>query len=376
MSVTEAQYFALLRSALWDTPVAIEEEVDWDAVMQLAKHHTTNVLLSGVASQITGNNRPSDSMLGEMQSAMRLNLMNQLQLRRILTSAVKLLQGHDIEPVLLKGFSLAMLYPNPSLRQFGDIDLYVGLENFHKACKLLCTLPGGYNWREEEDSGRHYNIEFGHYPMEVHRVSADLKGHKEKSVYESIERNGLFEEPQRVDFESLQLLIPSKEFMVFYTFFHAWNHFLTTGVGWRQISDLAVTLHAYQGQLDLNKLYNWIISMHLLKPWQTFGYLLVDNLGLQEAEMPFYDSSCRHRAHKLFSRVMAEGNFRRTNRFKHNKQKGAGINHLHSFIGIFVSFFQLAAIFPGQAFREMISSLKIGFGKNFKKNEIFTHRIN
>ena len=145
MSVTEAQYFALLRSALWDTPVVIEGEVDWDAVMQLAKHHTTNVLLSGVASQIKGNNRPSDSMLGEMQSAMRFNLMNQLQLRRILASAVKLLQGHDIDPVLLKGFSLSMLYPNPDLRQFGDIDLYVGLNHFHEACKLLRTLPGGYN---------------------------------------------------------------------------------------------------------------------------------------------------------------------------------------------------------------------------------------
>ncbi len=367
MSVTEAQYFALLRSALWDTPVVIEGEVDWDAVMQLAKHHTTNVLLSSVASQITGNNRPSDSTLGEMQSAMRFNLMNQLQLRRILSSAVKLLQGHDIEPVLLKGFSLSMLYPNPDLRQFGDIDLYVGLNHFHEACKLLRTLPGGYNWDDEVDSGRHYNIEFGRYPMEIHRVSADLSGHKEEAVYESIEREGLSEKAQRVDFESLQLLIPSKEFVVFYTFYHAWHHFLTTGVGWRQISDLAIALHAYHGQLDSNKLYQWIISMHVLKPWQTFGYLLVDNLGLQEAEMPFYDSSCRRRAHKLFSRVMAEGNFRRPNRFKHNKPKGAGMKHLHSFIGIFVDFFQLATIFPGQAFRELSSALKIGFGKNFKK---------
>lgn len=368
MSVTEAQYFALLRSALWDTPVVIEGEVDWDAVMQLAKHHTTNVLLSGVASRMTGGiNRPSDSMLREMQSAMRFNLMNQLQLRRILASAVKLLQDHNIEPVLLKGFGLAMLYPNPNFRQFGDIDLYVGLNDFHEACKLLRSLPGGYNWADEVDSGRHYNIEFGHYPMEVHRVSADLSGHKEEAIYESIEREGLCEKVQRVDFEGLQLLIPSKEFVVFYTFYHAWHHFLTTGVGWRQISDLAITLHAYHDQLDTNKLYQWVASMHLLKPWQTFGNLLVDNLGLPKAEMPFYEPSCRRRTRKLFSRVMAEGNFRRTNRFKHNRPKGTGLKHLHSFIGIFVNFFQMAAIFPGQAFREMSTALKIGFGKNFKK---------
>ena len=118
MTNPESQYFALMRSALWGTPTVIEGEVDWDAVMRLAKHHATNVLLSDVASQIKGNDRPSDSMLGEMQSAMRFNLINQMQLKRILVSAVKLLQAHNIDPVLLKGFSLAMLYPNPNLRQF------------------------------------------------------------------------------------------------------------------------------------------------------------------------------------------------------------------------------------------------------------------
>ena len=367
MTVVETQYFALLRSALWDAPVAINEEVDWDAVMKLAKHHATNVLLSGVASEMSGSNRPSVAMLGEMQSVMRFNLLNQMKQKQILLSAVKLLQEHNIEPVLLKGFSLAMLYPNPNLRQFGDIDLYVGLDDFHEACKFLRALSGGYNWREETDSGKHYNIEFGQYPLEVHRVSADLSGHKELAVYEAIEREGLCEKNQCVDFEGLNLTIPSKEFMVFHTFLHAWHHFLKTGVGWRQLSDLAITLHAYHGQLDSNKLYQWITSMHLLKPWQTFGYLLVDNLGLPETEMPFYRPSCSRRARKLFSRVMAEGNFRRSSRFKRNKPKGIGMKKLHKLIGIFVDFFQMVTIFPGQAFREMNTALKKGFWKKIQK---------
>ena len=367
MSVAETQYFALLRSALWNTPVAIEGDVEWDAVMQLAKHHATNVLLSGVASRMSGANRPSASMLGEMQLAMRLNLMNHMKLKQILVSAVKLLREHNIEPVLLKGFGLAMLYPNPNLRQFGDIDLYVGLDDFHEACKLLCTLPGGYNWREEEDLGKHYNIEFGPYPMEVHRVSVDLSGHRELAVYESIECEGLSEKARRVDFEGLEIRIPSMEFMVFFTFFHAWYHFLTTGVGWRQISDVAMTLHAYHGLLDLDKLYRYIDSMHLLKPWQTFGYLMVDCLGLPETEMPFYKASRRRCANRLFHRIMEEGNFRRPNRFKHFKPRGGIMRKLHSFIGIFVNFFQLAAIFPEQAFREANAALKLGFWKKNRK---------
>lgn len=363
MSNAEIQYFILLRSALWDTPVAIDGPIEWDAVMRLAKHHANATLLCGVASQMTGDNRPSEAMLGKMQAAMRNNLLSQMRLKQILASAVTLLREHDIEPVLLKGFGLAMLYPNPSLRQFGDIDLYVGLDDFHEACRLLRTLPGGYNWGEEVDSGHHYNIEFGQYPMEIHRVSADMDDPKVAKIYAAIERDGLRSHTQRVDYEGLEVSIPSKEFMVFYTFYHAWHHFLTSGVGWRQISDIAMTLHAYHGQLDLDKLKQWLGSMHLMKPWQTFGYLMVEQLGLPEAEMPFYDAQCRRTAQRLYHKVMEVGNFKRNSRFKQRRSKRRLMRWMHSFFGIFVDFFYRVRVFPSVAFREMGSSFRQMFGK-------------
>lgn len=363
MSTAETQYFALLRAALWDTPVDIEAPVDWNGVMQLAKHHSNQVLVCGVASQMTGDNRPSEAMLGQMKTAMRNNLLGQMRLKQILSSAVGLLRQHDIEPVLLKGFGLAMLYPNPSLRQFGDIDLYVGLDSFHEACRLLRTLPGGYNWGEEVDSGRHYNIEFGNYPMEIHRVSADVSDIKTAKVFAAVEKDGLCGNSQRVDFEGLDITIPSKEFMVFFTFYHAWHHFLTSGVGWRQISDVAVALHAYHGQLDLEKLRQWLTEMQVMKPWQTFGYLMVDQLGLPKAELPFYEAKCRRTAQRLYRKVMEEGNFNRHSRFKQRRPKNKLMRKLHSFIGIFVDFFYRASVFPAAAFAEMRASLRLVTGK-------------
>lgn len=366
MTQSESHYFALLRSALWDTPVTIEGPIDWSAVMRLAQHQGNPALLGGVASQMKTENRPSDEMLVKMKTSMRNNLLNQMRLKQILASSVTLLHQHDIEPVLLKGFSLAMLYPNSNLRQFGDIDLFVGLDNFHEACNLLRTLPGGYNWGEEVDSGRHYNIEFGNYPMEIHRVSADVDNTKEADVYAAMERDGLFENVQRVDFEGLEMAVPSKEFMVFFTFYHAWHHFLTTGVGWRQISDVAMTLHAYDGQLDLDKLRRWLTSMHLLKPWQAFGCLMVEHLGLPETEMPFYDPSCRRVAQRLYRNVMEVGNFSRNSKFKQHRPKRKFLRKLHSFSGIFVDFFYRVRVFPSVAFREMFASMKLVLAKTKK----------
>ena len=363
MSTVEAQYFALLRAALWDAPVDIDAPVDWNGVMELAKHHSNQVLVCGVASQMTGENRPSEAMLGKMKAAMRSNLLSQMRLKQILSSAVGLLRQHDIEPVLLKGFGLAMLYPNPNLRQFGDIDIYVGLDHFHEACRLLRTLPGGYNWGEEVDSGHHYNIEFGNYPMEIHRVSADVVDPKEAKIYAAIERDGLRVDIQRVEWDGLDFTIPSKEFIVFYTFYHAWHHFLTSGVGWRQISDVAMALHAYHGQLDLEGLRQWLADMHLMKPWQAFGYLMVHQLGLPEAELPFYEARCRRTAQRLCRMVMEEGNFKRYSRFKQRRPKNKLMRKLHSFIGIFVDFFHHVRVFPSSAFMEMRASLRLAMDK-------------
>ena len=211
MTQSEIQYFALLRSALWEVPFAIEGPIDWNAVMQTAQHHGNQALISGVASQMTGDNRPSDAMLGKMQAAMRNNLFIQMRLKQILASALASLRQHNIEPVLLKGFGLAMLYPNFNLRQFGDIDLYVGLGNFHEACGILRTLPGSYNWGEEEDIGHHYNIEFGNYPMEVHRVSVEVVDPKNTEVYAAIERDGLYDHTQRINCDDLTITVKKKK---------------------------------------------------------------------------------------------------------------------------------------------------------------------
>lgn len=374
MTIPEQQYFALLQSALWDKPVPHEMEIDWASVVRIAKHHGNIVLVADAASRLPENQQPSPELLAKMKNAMRGNLVNQLELKRILVMVVTAMRQQGIEPVLLKGFGIAMLYPNPNLRQFGDLDLFVGLNRFHDACAIVRDLPGSHSWCMEVDAGRHYNVDFGEHPVETHRVSADVVDAEEREFYATIEQDGLVEHTQHVDYEGYALTLPSPEFAVFFTFYHAWHHFMTTGVGWRQLSDFAMTLHSYLGSqavksesFDVEKLRSWLTTMHVMEPWQAFGWLLVECLGLPKAEMPFYSVSCRRRAQKLYTRVMAEGNFRRPNRFKYHKRKGRLAKKIHSLIVVFVEYFQLAAVFPKQARRELYARMKVAFSKNFQK---------
>ena len=363
MTKPEEQYFALLRAAIWDQPVAIEGKIDWHDVMVLAEHHATQVLLYDLALRLPENQQPEADALNRMKKQLRVNLVYHLRMRQTLLQAVALLRERNIEPVLLKGFGLAQFYPNPNLRQFGDIDLFVGLDNFHEACSTLRAMPDSYNWSQEVDLGKHYNLEFGDYAMEIHRVSADVSELEERDAYMEMERQGLLLHPQLTEVEGTMLTIPSKNFMVLFTFYHAWEHFLTTGVGWRQMCDIALALHAYSGQLDLEQFRKDLTALHLMQPWQAFGKLFVDCLGLPEFEMPFYKASMGRTASKLYRHIMDEGNFKRQRKFKRKPPKQYWIKKVQSFISLIIDFFRLSKLFPSLAFRQLCGSIKQGLTK-------------
>lgn len=366
MSTAESQYFELLRAALWGTPVIINDAIDWKAVMQIASYQGNYMIIADLAVRLQDDNRPSDKMIEKMQNYLRGNLVRHLKLKQQLGRVVNLLHEHEIESVLLKGFGLARLYPNPSLRQFGDIDLFVGLDSFHEACALLRALPDAYTWCMESDVGRHYNVEFGDIVFEIHRVSVEVLSSREHQVYATIEQDGLKEHSQRVDLDGLEIVVPSMEFTVFYTFFHAWHHFLTTGLGWRQVSDVAMALHAYHGKLDFDKLGQWVVAMRLMKPWQTFGWLMVNILGLPESEMPLYDNRCKRTARKLYRRIMETGKVKRTGCLKAPSKEHRLLHKIYSFFKVFADFFYRARVFPVAAFREMFASLRLALCKIIK----------
>jgi len=54
------------------------------------------------------------------------------------------MRTEGVEPVLFKGWALARLYPEPGLRPYGDIDLWLGPELLSRAYRALPTGERGY----------------------------------------------------------------------------------------------------------------------------------------------------------------------------------------------------------------------------------------
>jgi hypothetical protein len=81
------------------------------------------------------------SSLKELQQAYRLHSLQALIHEQEIERVFLLLKGAGVEPLLVKGWAAARLYPEEGLRPYGDIDLCVRPEQFALAEAALKSAP-------------------------------------------------------------------------------------------------------------------------------------------------------------------------------------------------------------------------------------------
>ena len=239
------------------------------------------------------------------------SMMQQNTMMSILGKAWAAFENAGIHPVLLKGFALAYYYPQPHLRQWGDVDLYVGQKQYHDACAVLRdAFPEAKHPMEEFEFLKHYNFVFGDTLLEMHRVSMTFAHPRDRKYYEQLEEQYLTKDGPQVELDGVTITVPNDTFNVFFTFLHAWHHFMETGMNMKQVCDIAVLLHAKHDTMNSALLKEMLTKLHLMEPWQLVVYIIVQYLGVARDEIPFYTEGCKERAELLFKRIMKEGSSR------------------------------------------------------------------
>lgn len=311
MTEHEKVFFSILRSALWSTPVeGAEDFTQWGAVMKLAKAQALMGLVGYVLltrSEIRDGLPPK--FVVRLQDIPMTNIGMHSQTNKALQLVVLTLRKAGVEPVLLKGQGLARNYPIPELRQCGDIDLYVGEEDYEKVHALLVPMASEIDDLSCLSIGKHFHVKVANSLIEVHRfaeVHASLSFNK---IYQEYASEGLSKDLVPINFGDVYVNTPADNFNAFYVFNHLWHHFITEGVGLRQMCDWMLFLHSRYGSLDLDYLKRLLERMDLILPWQTFGCILVDYLGMPVEEFPYYNPKFSFKGRLVLDRIMKEGNF-------------------------------------------------------------------
>lgn len=149
----------------------------------------------------------------ELQQAYRLHAI-QAALHEInIKQVFKLFRTAGVEPMLVKGWAIARLYPEPGLRPYGDIDLCVRPEEYKTARKIL------------RDAG-------DRYPVDLHNGIGLL---------DDREWDEVFIRSQLMPLEDLEVRVLSAEDHLRVLCFHLLRHGVERASG---LCDIAVALEA------------------------------------------------------------------------------------------------------------------------------------
>lgn len=354
MKTHQKVFLSLVRNSLWDTQVKVPVGFnEWGLVMRLASSQA----MEGNAAKAL---LETPDILERMKPESKLRLSNMLMTNVVMhsmtnssiQSVVSALDDAGIRCVLLKGQGMAANYRHPEVRDCGDIDLYVGVENYCRSYEVLKEVTDHIDDASVlNGNGKHYHAQLSGICIEVHR-------YYNESASSAMDMSQNFVE---MEFGDVKVMTPADDFNSFFVFSHLWRHFISVGVGLRQICDWVMFLHKRGQNVDKGHLRKMLTDMKLMTPWKTFGCIAVDILGLPADEFPFYDANKRKAALKVLERIFQEGDMGRGTEFIRVADRGYLTEKLFSLKFYIKRFCGLAPLFPLHAFRQLCSSVKSGF---------------
>ncbi len=192
--------------------------------------------------------------------------MMQMKQRTIYTSTIQVMKTQEfyqlyeklgkmgIRPVVTKGIICRSLYPNPDSRPSNDEDLWIPKQDAKKtheallACGMHLLEDVNVEQAREIPYGRENSSFFVELHTDLFEPDSDAYGDWNFIFKDSMERT------VDVTIEGHSLRTMEVTDHLLYLIFHALKHFLHSGVGIRQICDIAVFANHYGTKIDWERL--------------------------------------------------------------------------------------------------------------------------
>lgn len=302
-------FLSLLRAGLWNRhvdnlsafPLSTK---DWEKVYEISMHHTVEAIVFDGLQLLPEQYLPDRKLHIRWLVRVEKIAQRNIWMNARIAEQYSAFKDIGIEPILLKGQSLAQYYTNPLRRICGDVDWYFedkkqfsvavaairakGIEVTPTAGRSVCYVENGC------DIDLHTNMYDIHNPFVRYRLSEFTK--KEVKNRKKLLING----------HSIVLLSPLQQSLLVNA--HILKHLLSFGIGLRQLCDAARLYHHFKEQWDIrmvNQLYKklniqkWVAQLHTV---------LVDYIGLPQESLP-YKSKEENPVDWMLEDILQAGNF-------------------------------------------------------------------
>ena len=307
---TDGQFFALLRSGLWnEVPerAFFASGTDWEALYRLASAQTVVPLVTDGINRLPRELLPAeperlDPFLGDMVATSKRNR----QLDAFVPKLFGALAG--IPVVLVKGQSLAVDYPDPERRQPGDIDLLL-LPSAYEAAKAV-LLPKATKVLEEEAAIWHQGMYFRSIEVEIHGSISTLMSRKlDKKLAALLEEQFDGRPLPEVSIDGVGIPVPEADFNAVYIFVHFLHHYWAGGVGLRQLVDWMTFVSVHKREIHPVVLEVRLKDLGLLHLWKVFTGFAQEYLGCPPEKLPLAAAPDAAKNARIWRYIRRSGNF-------------------------------------------------------------------
>lgn len=273
----------LLGCAVQNTKaIAPQEAVDWGKLFQLAKEQTVYPMVLYVLKQ-------QPELYGVdhkewVKRELRILLVSEVSRRDESAKLLRVLEEAGVTPVVLKGYSLSVLYPEPTVRQSADLDIYVGLENENKAQEVLRAY--GVNVKERAAEAQEASCYFE--PVGCIELHAWLMGKDDRTAWLANNPSGITQPFKIVTLENGDCVrtLGDDDNMLFLAL-HFIKHFVKYGANLRNMLDVILFYRYYSKNCDCAAFWS---KMKALR----FGDLIraIITAGIRFCSLPKDDFAC------------------------------------------------------------------------------------
>lgn len=282
---------------------------EWRGVFELAARHAMLGICSKGIERLPAEERPpADVSRKWVFSTLEIERRNRIMNKRCV-QLTRMLEKDGLPPCILKGQGAALLYPEPLLRQSGDIDVWV--KGGHR--RLVRYVRS----RFPETPARYHHIDFPVFndiPVEIHFMPSWMNNPSDNRKLQKWFRAN--EEAAFRNYVSLPedagaVIVPTAEFNIVYMLIHIYHHLFDEGIGLRQLTDYYFLLDRHFHCIDQcgrKNITDTLKSIGLLPFAGNLMYVLHEIFLLDRQKM-ITEMSAEDSSQKLLRQILESGNF-------------------------------------------------------------------
>ncbi|MBE6286956.1 MAG: hypothetical protein E7099_02020 [Mediterranea massiliensis] len=321
MERVHRQLMQLIRAGLWGMEAdatLFDGTVEWNEILNLARQQTVMGICYDGMNRLPAELRPPRPLFLQWSNAVLQMEENNHLLNREIQQIFSFYMAQGVTPLLLKGQGVAQNYANPLRRQCGDIDIYIGKEDYERANELIAAMGGEL----DVESSKHAHIHLHGVTVENHRLLTQFAAPSANRFLKSY-MNGCLPGNRTVPIEGYQVPVLPLELDVVFVLVHLTLHFISGGIGLRQLCDWACLLHHQKAQIDAAEVCRLLEGVGLLRAARVVGSILVSHVGLPQEELPFVlEAADWEKGEWLLQDILASGNFGFYGSFRRNRPNG------------------------------------------------------